>query len=498
MEQTRDLWGGAPHGLRRTVHDQAPERLSRHGVRDALRFAVLLSVDSLAFLFAREVLQFLRQQGPLTAVREIFPAGYLGGVQFAVALLASLLAVGAYRRGGAWRSPWRWLMAVTLATALALWEPLWTQDVWVVAVQFGATAVSVSLAFAMLRGTLARIVGLARERFGVVPKAVLIGDRTSIVEATRSAVFTQPSGYSVADELVIDGPDVDRDAIGAELAEMILATRADAVFLTGTLGKELFQQIIEVAYSAGCELSSISRAWNLGRVLPSPRICCGVPVTSLTTPGLKAHQLAVKRLFDVTSCLVGAIVLAPVLILIAVGIKLDSRGPILFTQDRVGRGGQRFRIFKFRTMSAGASDSLHREYSTAFINGTAVPGRMPKGSTFKLVDDDRITRVGAFLRRASLDELPQLINVSRGQMSLVGPRPVLPYEIESHKSSHFGRLEVRPGITGLWQVSGRSRLTHDEMCSLDIRYVREWSLWLDLKILLKTIPVVITNSGGGA
>ena len=144
VEQTPDPWADAPQGLRRAVQDAAPERLNRQGARDALRFAVLFSADSLAFLLARAVLHFLRTQGPLTGVMDIFPAGYLGGLQFAVALFASLLVVGAYRRGVGWRSPWRWVVAVTLATALALWEPLWTQDVLVVAVQFGATVVAVT------------------------------------------------------------------------------------------------------------------------------------------------------------------------------------------------------------------------------------------------------------------------------------------------------------------------------------------------------------------
>ena len=269
VAETPDLWAHAPDGLRRAVQDQAPERLNRHGSRDALRFAVLLSVDSLAFLLARAVLHFFRTQGPLPAVRDIFPAGYLGGLQFAVALLVSLLVVGAYRRGGGWRSPWRWLTAVTLATALALWEPLWTTNVWLVSVQFFATVVLVSLALAVFRGTLAVFVELARERFEVVPRAIPLGRRASIVQAARSPAFSQSSGYRIAHKLLIDGPAANGNAIGAELAGVILATQADAVFVAGTLDDELFKQVIEVANSTGCELITMSRAWQVAGVLPS-------------------------------------------------------------------------------------------------------------------------------------------------------------------------------------------------------------------------------------
>ena len=487
VEPTPDLWADAPHDLRRAVQDQAPERLSRHGLRDALRFAVLVSADGLAFLFAREVLQFLRQQGPLTAVREIFRAGYLGGFQFAVALLVSLLVVGAYRRGGAWRSPWRLLMGVTLATALALWAAFWTQDVWLVAVQFGATIVSVTLALTVLRGTLAVGVERARERFGVVPKVVLFGDRSSIAQAVQNPVFTEPSGYRVAHELAIDGPEGDGDAIGAELVRVILATQADAVFLTGTLGKNLFQQVIEIAHSTGCELCSLSRAWDLGGVLPSPRIFCGVPVTSLTRPGLKAHQLVIKRLMDLGGSGLGLIVLSPLMVFLAIAVKTTSRGPVLFRQERVGLGGKRFLILKFRSMTEDAESERANVAEASIYSDPRL---------FKIPDDPRITRLGRWLRRTSLDELPQLLNVLKGDMSLVGPRPPVPEEVALYESRHLCRVDVRPGITGPWQVAGRNLIRDfEQVVLLEKSYIHNWSLWLDLRILLRTVPAVVRGTG---
>jgi exopolysaccharide biosynthesis polyprenyl glycosylphosphotransferase len=418
---------------------------------------------------------------------DIFPAGYLGGLQFAVALFVSLLVAGSYWRGGGWRSPWRWLMAVTFATALALWEPLWTQDVWLVAVQFGATLVAVSFALALFRGTLAVIVGLARERFGVVPGAVLVGPHASIVQAAQSPVFSHSSGYRIAHELSIDGPAVNGDAIGAELAMVILATRADAVCVTGALKDGLFRQVIEVAHSSGCELITMSRAWHVAGVLPLPWTCCGVHLTSLTQPGLQAHQLALKRLMDIVCSSLGVIVISPLLAVLAIAVKTTSKGPAFFRQERVGRGGKRFMILKFRTMRLGADGEKE---SLAHLNHTGDP------RLFKIPNDPRVTRVGAFLRRWSLDELPQVVNVFRGEMSLVGPRPFFPQDLEKYQDHHFLRLAARPGITGLWQVRGRSDISDfEEVVALDREYIVAWSFWLDLKILALTLPAVLRRRG---
>ena len=487
VERSRDLWADAAPGLRRAVQDQAPERLKRHGVRDALRFGVLLSVDGLAYFSTRAALHFLRVEGPLTAVRDFFPRGYVGGLQFAVALFVSLLVVGAYRRGDGWRSPMRLLMGVTLGTALALWQSLWTQDLWVVSVQFVATVVSVSLALTVLRGGLSVAVGFARERLGAVPKAVLVGDRKSIAQAARSPVFSQSSGYRIAHELAIDGPAVNGDGIGAELASVILATQADAVCATGTLNDGLFKQVIEVAHSTGCELISMSRAWNVAGVLPSPRMCSGVHLTSLTRPGLKAHQLVIKRLMDIVGSGVALIVASPLLALLAIVIKTTSKGPVFFRQERVGRGGNQFMILKFRTMRLGADDE---KASLLHLNPTG------DSRLFKIPNDPRVTRVGAFLRRWSMDELPQLVNVFEGEMSLVGPWPFFHQDLQEYQDHHFVRLAARPGITGLWQVRGRSDISDfEEVVALDREYIHAWSPWLDLKILARTLPAVFRRSG---
>jgi exopolysaccharide biosynthesis polyprenyl glycosylphosphotransferase len=205
----------------------------------------------------------------------------------------------------------------------------------------------------------------------------------------------------------------------------------------------------------------------------------------------------VKRLMDITGSLFLLMLLSPVLFLIAAAVKLTSRGPVLFRQQRIGEHGTPFTFLKFRSMYVNNDASQHKEYVRQLIAGQAA--KHPANGTdgvFKLTNDPRITTVGNFLRRTSLDELPQFINVLRGEMSLVGPRPPVPYEVEAYAIWHRRRvLEAKPGITGLWQVQGRSRVGFDEMVRLDLRYARDCSPWLDLKILWQTPKAVIAGDG---
>ena len=185
---------------------------------------------------------------------------------------------------------------------------------------------------------------------------------------------------------------------------------------------------------------------------------------------------------------------APLFLIIAAAIKATSAGPVFFRQERVGLNGKTFLFYKFRSMKTNNDPLKHKEYIKKFINQQKTAAIEP--GIFKLTNDSRITRVGHFIRKTSLDELPQLINVLKGDMSLVGPRPPIPYECDLYDIWHRRRLlSARPGITGLWQVMGRSRTTFDEMVRLDLKYLREWSLLLDLKILLMTPKAVISGSG---
>jgi lipopolysaccharide/colanic/teichoic acid biosynthesis glycosyltransferase len=206
----------------------------------------------------------------------------------------------------------------------------------------------------------------------------------------------------------------------------------------------------------------------------------------------------VKRIIDVAGSVAALILLSPALLAISLLIKLTSEGPVLFRQPRIGQHGKEFTFLKFRSMYANTDAALHKEYVSHFIAGKAQMRESADGKTsaYKVIDDPRITPLGRFLRRMSLDELPQLINVLKGELSLVGPRPPLPYEFACYHLWHLRRIvEVRPGITGLWQVDGRSRTSFDEMVRLDLRYATRWSLWLDFLILLRTPGAVLSGDG---
>jgi lipopolysaccharide/colanic/teichoic acid biosynthesis glycosyltransferase len=206
------------------------------------------------------------------------------------------------------------------------------------------------------------------------------------------------------------------------------------------------------------------------------------------------QSVAACRALDVAVSAVLLLVLMPLFLALAAAIRLDSRGRVLYRQRRVGRDQDPFMVNKFRTMHSGAGHETHRQYVIGLIAGHSdTPDAEP--NFFKMANDDRVTRVGRFLRKSSLDELPQLWNVLRGDMSLVGPRPPIPYEVEHYPPHWFERFAVKPGMTGLWQVSGRSELTLEEMIALDVEYARRRSLWLNLKILARTVPVVFAGRG---
>jgi exopolysaccharide biosynthesis polyprenyl glycosylphosphotransferase len=280
----------------------------------------------------------------------------------------------------------------------------------------------------------------------------------------------------------------------AALPEAIRETGANEVIITdpGVSGDLLFDVMMSVGRRRGVEFRVAPSLFNcLPRKTEVDQI--GVlPVVTLFREPLGTGARLLKRASDILIAAAALALLAPVWLAVALLIKLDSRGPVLYRQERVGMDGRIFLFLKFRTMRAGADDREHREYQRRYIQGQ--PDTNLGDSlrpVYKLHTDPRVTRVGRALRRASLDELPQLLNVLRGDMSVVGPRPPIPYEVEAYELWHRKRLDMKPGMTGLWQVSGRNRLSFDEMVRLDLFYIENWSLWLDLKIMLRTVPVLL-------
>jgi exopolysaccharide biosynthesis polyprenyl glycosylphosphotransferase len=211
----------------------------------------------------------------------------------------------------------------------------------------------------------------------------------------------------------------------------------------------------------------------------------GVTVMGVRRFELTRSSAAVKRTFDVVCASIGLLAVAPLMLVAAVAIKLDSRGPVFFRQLRVGRHGERFHILKFRTMVANAEE----------LKDSLRPRNEAQGGLFKIADDPRVTRVGSFLRKTAMDEMPQLLNIIKGQMSLVGPRPLIVEEDVRVQGWHRRRLELTPGMTGPWQILGPARVPLTEMVAIDYLYVANWSLWTDLKILLRTVPYVMGRHG---
>lgn len=230
---------------------------------------------------------------------------------------------------------------------------------------------------------------------------------------------------------------------------------------------------------------SVSNLSNHKTDFPPSDLTADVLPLQTSSRCASSADTALRRALDLTVSVLALLLLLPLLALIALWIRLDSSGPVLFVQTRVGKDGCEFSVFKFRSMFTNAEASLH----------TVLATNERSGPVFKMRQDPRVTRSGRFLRRCSLDEVPQLLNVLRGEMSLVGPRPALPREVALYTPEQRERLAVLPGLTGLWQVSGRANLSFEESVALDLDYVQRQSVWLNLSLLLRTIPAVLTGHG---
>ncbi len=337
------------------------------------------------------------------------------------------------------------------------------------------------------------IVGRLRTRGVGVARVIIVGAGEVGRTVMRTIVAHPELGYQVVG-FVDDNPQKGRTDIGRfkalgsvnNLPRLIEEKAADEVIIT--LPWMYHRKIMSIVRE--CERRQVSAyivpdLFQMSLSQVDVDDLGGVPLVGVREVGFDRGSLLVKRIVDIVGACVGLLLGVPLMALIALAIRLDSPGPVIFSQTRVGAGGKLFEIYKFRSMREGAEEELEqlRELNEA------------DGPIFKIRDDPRLTRMGRFLRCTSLDELPQLWNLLRGEISLVGPRPPTPGEVEGYQEWHKKRLEGRPGITGLWQVSGRSLLSFDEMVLLDIYYIENWSLWLDFKILMRTIPKVLSGEG---
>jgi exopolysaccharide biosynthesis polyprenyl glycosylphosphotransferase len=310
------------------------------------------------------------------------------------------------------------------------------------------------------------------------PRALLLGDGESL--ATLQRLLNARGGRAY--EFVGSLPPRSRDS----LPERIALARPDEVILSeGDFDEPAVLEVVEAAHRAGVRVRIAPKTTELllqrGEYVPGQ----GAPLFELRPPVLAGTDWVLKKAFDLALSSVVLVVGLPVWLLIAAAIKLDSRGPVLYRDPRIGVGEREFGMLKFRTMVQGAAElqPVLEEHNEA------------GGALFKIRDDPRVTRVGAALRKLSIDELPQVLNVLRGEMSLVGPRPLPLRDYRQLEPWHRKRYHVLPGITGLWQISGRAALTFDDLVRLDFYYIENWSIWLDISILVKTIPAVIAGRG---
>jgi exopolysaccharide biosynthesis polyprenyl glycosylphosphotransferase len=472
---------------------RAPENLRHHVGRATARLTALIGADVAAFAGLRTLVRAVRDYGWLgptlgAGLKTAVPGGLLNGWQYAAALFLSLMLLGNYGRGDQRRDPRRLFAACALATALPLWGTLWTSGVGPVLMQYAATLVLVWLALVVERLTVDRIAARVYPPEKNAVDTLFVGHAAECISAASSSAFAAGTDYRPIGFVDVATPHAP-GALGSvgEITLLLAASGARVVVVCGYLTDTQFQEVVDAALAGGCQVLSIPRSVEIAGVHPTMVWRRGQPLVELTAPSLKGWQLAVKRALDLVGATAGLIVLSPVFALLAVMVKLGSGGPVLFHQERVGFGGQLFRMLKFRTMVNGADAA---KSSVAHLNHSGDP------RLFKIPNDPRVTAMGRWFRRWSLDELPQLWSVLMGDMSLVGPRPFFPNDLPLYQSHHFGRLGAKPGVTGLWQVSGRSDIIDfEEVVRLDTQYIREWSLLLDFEILLRTIPAVVKRNG---
>jgi exopolysaccharide biosynthesis polyprenyl glycosylphosphotransferase len=271
------------------------------------------------------------------------------------------------------------------------------------------------------------------------------------------------------------------------LEEMLCQVPVDIVYIAGSVQKhgQEMQTAIKLCERFGIPFALPAHPFRMDRARPEDTYAVADGYLHFVTHAPAPHQMAIKRLFDIISSAAALVLLSPMLLTVALIIKLTSRGPVFFKQKRVGLHGKTFDMLKFRSMVINAEEL--RAKLEALNEQT--------GPVFKIKNDPRITSIGRFIRKYSIDELPQLLNVLRGEMSVVGPRPPLSKEVEKYAAWQRRRLSVRPGLTCIWQVSGRNQISFEDWMYLDMQYIDNWNLFTDLRLILKTVPVVITGSG---
>jgi exopolysaccharide biosynthesis polyprenyl glycosylphosphotransferase len=470
----RDVRASRPYLLSRST--------ARATVRRAAAIAVLAGLDALGLalgLYAALVLRSIVFGDPIlwNLLWEAGPAEWLPflvPITWLVFWQAGLYA-GRERRAGAGKVA----SSIVLVAAITLAFGWGTNYDFTTSGLIPTACVTCALAIGLLRAAYESVTLELQRLLHVRRRVLLVGEGSHLESLER--VLTSPRRAYAYDLVGSFAPGRD-GPLEARLAQV----RPDEIVLSeGGFDEETVLDLVETAHRTGVRVRIAPKTTELllqrGEYVPGQ----GVPLFELQPPVLAGADWAVKKAFDLGVSFVVVVVGLPIWLLIAAAIKLDSRGPVLYSDRRIGVGEQEFGMLKFRTMVQDAADQ----------QGVLEEHNEAGGALFKIRDDPRVTRVGGVLRRLSIDELPQVLNVLRGEMSLVGPRPLPLRDYRQLEAWHRKRYNVLPGITGLWQISGRSNLTFDDLVRLDFYYIENWSIWLDISILVKTIPAVIGGRG---
>ena len=475
------------------LQETAAASVRRHMLRDLRRVGTLLAADLLTLIGLRVVLRAARDRalfGSQVAepLRLLIPSGTLPTAQILLAVMLTLLVLGAYGAGDRRRAASRIVLGSFIAVALVFWHTLWTSFAPAVLAGYFLSAGAGALAFVVERWLVDLGVRTVRRSAGNRQRTLVVGPADAARRTARYGTVKRELGLTVTGFIDVDAVPA-RDALGGldRLVEVIHGQRIETIIVNGEIDPEQFRTVVDIGTSAGCRILSVPRSATGGMIVPEMVTFRGVPLIQLTNPGLTGHQLFIKRVVDVVAAGLGLVLMAPVFAIIGALVKLESPGPVLFRQTRVGMNGREFRIYKFRSMVMDAEGQQANLFDLSEYRDRRL---------FKVKNDPRVTRFGRFLRRSSLDELPQLINVLRGEMSLVGPRPPLPAEVALYLEHHYARFAMKPGITGPWQVGGRNRITEfDEILLLEQGYMRDWNIFKDMEILVQTVPAVMRMDG---
>ena len=484
----------APEIDRSLAIPRAAQNLRRHTFRATRHLGALLILDAVAFLVAQVMMRAVETGRWFSAeltLSALTPEVVASEVAFAMALLVGTTVAGKYGAGDARRHVGRLCLAAAIASALPLWSRLWSQSP-LDALQTGLLVFApLCIALIVLRTAFDAIARLWSGRSGARARArvILVGTANDCLARRKR---TSPDHVVQFDVLgFIDiAAHPHRRALGsvADIESVLVEQDADTIVLCGLPSAETTSRVVRAAAITECKVIAAAPQLELPGVRPELIKQGGQPLLELRPVVLRAEQLFVKRALDIVGGAVILVLLSPLLAIIAALVVLDSKGPALFCQRRLGRFGRPIRCLKFRSMHVDAEATLLAD-PVLFRQYVEHDYKLPASI------DTRITRLGHFLRRTSLDELPQLWNVLKGDMSLVGPRPIVPDEIHHYNGEGPLLLSVKPGMTGAWQVMGRSAVAYPARVGVELDYVEGWSLWRDVAILLRTIPAVLGGRG---